>query len=92
MSSFIPNKDYSKVIEESQNALKEFKDSSEEEIWYGVSVNNNMLDFNVFDGDVFGDDGMIHCSVYLCRWDDDEQNYYITDTSEHLWSISKIGI
>jgi len=75
------------AIKESFVALRRFLSEGEEEIWHGVTCGDQMLDFNIFDGDVFGKEGHVHCQVVLCEWKGD--NWYMTDKAETLWTINK---
>ena len=64
------------VYKEALFALSMFikANKSAEEIWHGAEIGGQMLDFNVFDGDILGDEGMIHVNVHPCT---------ITETGEY---------
>ena len=56
------------VYKEAFHALSEFiydkRMLGAEEIWHGAEIGGQMLDFNVYDGDILGDEGMIHVNVH----------------------------
>ena len=78
------------ALKQSFVGLRDFIKGNEEDHWHGVQCGDQMLDFNIYDGDVFGAEGTVSCQVMLCEWRDD--NWYMVGTGEHLWTLSKSKI
>ena len=81
-----------KLYNYSKQCFEEYKQTSEDDCWYGFQFRNRHFDIQIFD-DVLDGREVTYCTVYECfqSLDGIEKGYWstCTDRSQQLWGIPK---
>jgi hypothetical protein len=68
------------------NCLPEYHSDKEDDLWYGLQIDDRMFDLNVWLDDMTEE---INCTVYECDWidgDEWEEGYWTTNR-RHSWTL-----
>lgn len=85
--------DYRTLMTQSMGLLKELMNGDDEELWGGLHTEDGRAyDINVFDGDLFGDNGFYHCTLYemeVRTTEDGMTRFEQTGNTAELWDMPK---
>lgn len=88
--------DYHALMTQSMSLLKEIIDSDHEELWGGYHNEQGLAwDINVFDGDLFGEGGLYHCTLHEMAVSTTEEGmtrFEQTGRAVALWDMPKEGL
>ena len=65
-----------------ETCLLEYLKDEEDDLWYGLQIDNRMFDLNIWWDE---DDNEIVCTVYECDWIDDKWQ----TNCRHSWTLTE---
>ena len=70
------------------NCLPEYHADKEDDLWYGIQIDDRMFDLNVWtDYGGIPDKEKIVCTVYECDWDGTQNNW--KTNCRHSWTLTE---
>jgi len=65
-----------------ETCLPEYLNDEEDDLWYGLQIDNRMFDLNIWHDE---DENEIVCTVYECDWIDDNWQ----TNCRHSWTLTE---